>query len=96
MSSVSSGKLSGRMIYLISLPLTLIWSRLICDPPFGVILAARKLVFIWGLTEAIVPLMMVPIRLVSLATVSTHRADVVIADYEDVRTGLQLNGHRLI
>jgi len=57
------------MKYLISLPLMLIWSRLICDPPFGVIFAVRRLVFICGLTEAMVPWMMVPV-LSSMVTVS--------------------------
>ena len=37
------------------------WSRLICEPPFGVILALRRLVFICGETEAIVPWTMVPV-----------------------------------
>jgi hypothetical protein len=61
MSSVSSGKPSGRMMYLISLPRMLIWSREMGSPPLGVILATRRLVFICGLTEAMVPRMVVPV-----------------------------------
>ncbi len=68
-SSVSNGKLSGKMKYRISLPRTLIWSRLICEPPFGVIFAARRFVFICGETEAMVPWMMAPV-LSSMVTVS--------------------------
>ena len=60
-NKVSSGSESGRMKYLISLPLTLMWSRLICTPPFGVIFAVRRLVFICGETEAMVPWMIVPV-----------------------------------
>jgi len=67
MSSVSSGSESGRMKYLISLPLMLIWSRLICAPPLGVIFAVRKLVFICGDTEAIVPWTIVPEAMLALA-----------------------------
>ena len=36
------------------------WSRLTGEPPLTVIFAVRRLVFIWGETEAIEPLMMVP------------------------------------
>ena len=59
-NSVSSGSESGRMKYLISDPRMLIWSRLICEPPFGVILAVRREVFICGETDAMVPCTMVP------------------------------------
>ena len=47
----------------------LIWSKEIWLPPFGVILAVRKLVFIWGETEAMVPWTMVPV-FSSIVTVS--------------------------
>jgi hypothetical protein len=38
----------------------LTWSNDICDPPFGVIFALRRDVFICGDTDAIVPWTMVP------------------------------------
>ena len=44
----------------ISLPRMEMWSRLTGEPPLTVIFAVRRLVFIWGETEAIEPLMMVP------------------------------------
>jgi len=60
-SSVSSGRESGRMKYRISEPLMLIWSSAICEPPFGVIFAVRRAVFICGDTDAMVPCTMVPL-----------------------------------
>lgn len=66
MSSVSSGSESGRMKYLIVDPRTLMVSRdMVSEAPgvllfLGVILTVRRAVFIWGVTEAIVPETMVP------------------------------------
>jgi len=48
----------------------LIWSSETGEPPLTVILALRRLVFICGETDAIVPLMMVPIDRVGQPAVS--------------------------
>jgi hypothetical protein len=40
----------------------LTWSSAICEPPFGVIFALRREVFICGETEAMVPWTIVPVE----------------------------------
>lgn len=60
MRSVSRGRLSGRMKYLIVEPRMLIVSKASVSRFLGVILTVRSAVFICGDTEAIVPCTMVP------------------------------------
>jgi len=50
------------MMCRISLPRMEMWSRLTGDPPLTVIFAVRRFVFICGETDAIEPLMMVPMQ----------------------------------
>jgi hypothetical protein len=60
MRSVSRGSESGRMMYRIVDPRTVMESSVTVSRFLAVYLTARSAVFIFGETEAIVPLMMVP------------------------------------
>jgi hypothetical protein len=60
MRSVSRGRESGRMIYRMVDPRTVMESSVTVSRFLAVYLTARSAVFIFGETEAIVPLMMVP------------------------------------
>ena len=70
-------------------------SSCIVSRPFGVILTARKAVFIWGETEVIVPWSMVP---VSCITIISHSVPAVRRKLEEDRasTILEFNCNCLI
>ena len=66
MSKVSRGRLSGRMIYRIVEPRTVIVSSMTVSRPLGVIFTVRRAQFIFGVTEVIVPWTIVPYALRSV------------------------------
>jgi hypothetical protein len=68
------------------------WSRLTGEPPLTVIFAVLRLVFIWGETEEIEPLMMVPVLCLSVCMfLSQLRLECV-----RLLTGLELHCDRLV